>query len=148
MPQVDHNAGEVPPGRVPRHKSVILVADLVDAARPGEEVDVTGIYVHSYDFSLAGPGFPIFSTTIEANHVAKKNTTKSNVFSEEDKRSILRLSRNPQVHELIVSSLAPSIYGLPLVKRALVMAMFGGCSKNVDGKHRVRGDVFCRDSFQ
>ena len=37
----------MPPGRVPRHKSVILVADLVDAARPGEEVDVTGIYVHS-----------------------------------------------------------------------------------------------------
>jgi len=40
-----------------------------------------------------------------------------------------------------VSSLAPSIYGLKLVKRALAMSVFGGCSKNVDGKHCVRGDV-------
>ena len=37
----------MPPGRVPRHKDVVLLADLVDVARPGEEVDVTGVYVHS-----------------------------------------------------------------------------------------------------
>lgn len=41
------DSGEVPPGRVPRHKNVILVSDLVDSARPGEEIDITGIYVHS-----------------------------------------------------------------------------------------------------
>lgn len=28
--------GSVPPGRVPRHKDVILLADLIDRARPGE----------------------------------------------------------------------------------------------------------------
>lgn len=39
--------GSVPPGRVPRHKDVVLLADLIDVARPGEEVDVTGVYVHS-----------------------------------------------------------------------------------------------------
>lgn len=26
-------------------------------------------------------------------------------------------------------------------KQALAMAIFGGCPKNIDGKHRVRGDV-------
>lgn len=135
--------GDVPPGRVPRHKSVILVSDLVDAVRPGEEVDITGIFVHSYDLTIAGPGLPVFSTTIEANHVAKKNTTRPVLpyLSEEERRSILRLARDPRVYELIIASVAPSIYGLKMVKRALAMAMFGGCSKNVDGKHRVRGDV-------
>ena len=39
--------GSVPPGRVPRHKNIVLLADLVDVARPGEEVEVTGIYIHS-----------------------------------------------------------------------------------------------------
>ena len=39
------------------------------------------------------------------------------------------------------ASLAPSIYGQQHIKRALAVAMFGGCSKNVDGKHRIRGDV-------
>jgi len=54
---------------MPRHKDVILLADLIDLARPGEEVEVTGVYVHSYHAGIAGKaGFPIFSTTIEANH--------------------------------------------------------------------------------
>lgn len=61
--------GAVPPGRVPRHKGVVLLADLIDIARPGEEVEVTGVYVHSYDTGISGrAGFPIFSTAIEANH--------------------------------------------------------------------------------
>ena len=39
--------GSVPPGRVPRHKNIVLLADLVDVARPGEEVEVTGICINS-----------------------------------------------------------------------------------------------------
>jgi len=39
---------------MPRHKDVILLADLIDLARPGEEVEVTGVYVHSYHAGIAG----------------------------------------------------------------------------------------------
>jgi DNA replicative helicase MCM subunit Mcm2 (Cdc46/Mcm family) len=35
--------GSVPAGRLPRHKEVILLYDLIDCARPGEEVEVTGV---------------------------------------------------------------------------------------------------------
>lgn len=42
----------MPPGRLPRSKHVILLNDLIDCARPGEEVEVTGIYQHGYDSSL------------------------------------------------------------------------------------------------
>ncbi|EGB03633.1 hypothetical protein AURANDRAFT_33730, partial [Aureococcus anophagefferens] len=89
-------------------------------------------------------GFPIFSTTIEANHVSKKSTNTGPPLlqiDEGERRSILRLAREPKIHSLIAISLAPSIYGQKHVKRALAMSMFGGCSKNVDGKHRVRGDA-------
>ena len=34
--------GSVPAGRLPRHKEVVLLHDLIDCARPGEEVEVTG----------------------------------------------------------------------------------------------------------
>ena len=40
--------GTVPPGRVPRYKDVVLLGDLIDIARPGEEIDVMGIYMHRY----------------------------------------------------------------------------------------------------
>ena len=53
--------GSVPPGRVPRTKEVWLVNDPRDAVRPGEEVNVTGVYEHSYDASTTiKSGFPVF----------------------------------------------------------------------------------------
>jgi len=98
--------GAVPPGRVPRHKGVVLLADLIDVARPGEEVEVTGVYVHSYETGISGrAGFPIFSTTIEANHVAKRTsaaTRPSSRMNEEEKRHVLRFARDPNSDERIV----------------------------------------------
>lgn len=42
--------GQVPAGRIPRHKDIILLHDLIDIARPGELVVVTG--AHRPDDSL------------------------------------------------------------------------------------------------
>ena len=39
---LQESPGSVPPGRLPRHKEVILQWDLIDIARPGEEIVVTG----------------------------------------------------------------------------------------------------------
>lgn len=39
---LQESPGSVPAGRLPRHKEVILLYDLIDCARPGEEVEVTG----------------------------------------------------------------------------------------------------------
>jgi DNA replicative helicase MCM subunit Mcm2 (Cdc46/Mcm family) len=68
---------------LPRQKDVVLVADLVDSVKPGDEVDVTGIYRHSYDASLnAFHGFPVFSTLIEANHLELKTVCTRAVRSD------------------------------------------------------------------
>lgn len=39
---LQESPGTVPAGRLPRHKEIVLTNDLIDCARPGEEVDVTG----------------------------------------------------------------------------------------------------------
>jgi DNA replicative helicase MCM subunit Mcm2 (Cdc46/Mcm family) len=41
---LQESPGSVPAGRLPRHKEVILLHDLIDCARPGEEVEVTGTH--------------------------------------------------------------------------------------------------------
>jgi len=135
--------GSVPPGRVPRQKEVLLADDLIDIARPGEEVEVTGIFEHTFDSSLTlKSGFPVFSTFINANHVTKKEDASSaSNLSENDVRKILELSRDPKIGERIASSIAPSIYGNDFCKMALAMSLFGGVPKNVNDKHRIRGDV-------
>ncbi|KAI3501923.1 hypothetical protein L1887_29951 [Cichorium endivia] len=140
---LQESPGIVPAGRLPRHKEVILLNDLIDCARPGEEIEVTGIYTNNFDLSLnTKNGFPVFATIIEANHVTKKQDLFSAYkLTDEDKKEIEKLSKDPRIGERIVKSIAPSIYGHEDIKTAIALAMFGGQEKNVEGKHRLRGDI-------
>ncbi|KAI3912275.1 hypothetical protein MKW92_008222 [Papaver armeniacum] len=135
--------GIVPSGLLPRFKEVILLNDLIDCARPGEEIEVTGVYTNNFDLSLnTKNGFPVFSTAVEANHVIKKQDLFSAYkLTREDKDKIEKLARDPRIGERIVKSIAPSIHGHEDIKMALALAMFGGQEKNVRGKHRLRGDI-------
>lgn len=62
-------------------------------------------------------------------------------MTDEDKNEIRRLSKDPNIHEKIFASIAPSIYGHKFIKRGLALAMFGGEGKDFGGKHRIRGDI-------
>ncbi|GMP57405.1 hypothetical protein CsSME_00021521 [Camellia sinensis var. sinensis] len=140
---LQESPGIVPAGRLPRYKEVILLNDLIDCARPGEEIEVTGIYTNNFDLSLnTKNGFPVFSTVVEANYVTKKQDLFSAYkLTEEDKEEIEKLAKDPNIGEKIIKSIAPSIYGHDDIKTAIALAMFGGQEKNVEGKHRLRGDI-------
>ncbi|KAI4373740.1 hypothetical protein MLD38_011826 [Melastoma candidum] len=101
---LQESPGIVPAGRLPRYKEVILLNDLIDCARPGEEIETTGIYTNNFDLSL---------------------NTKN-----EGKAEIQKLSKDPRIGERIIKSIAPSIYGHEDIKTAISLAMFGGQEKN------------------
>ncbi|XP_038903137.1 DNA replication licensing factor MCM2 [Benincasa hispida] len=140
---LQESPGIVPAGRLPRYKEVILLNDLIDCARPGEEIEVTGIYTNNFDLSLnTKNGFPVFSTVVEANYITKKQDLFSAYkLTQEDKEEIEKLAKDPRIGERIIKSIAPSIYGHEDIKTAIALAMFGGQEKNVEGKHRLRGDI-------
>lgn len=136
--------GKVTAGRVPRSKDVILLGDLCDTCRPGDEIELTGIYTNSYDGSLnIANGFPVFSTIITANHILKKDNwgSVSNSLTEDELKEIVKLSKDVNIGKRIIASIGPSIYGHEDIKRALTLALFGGESKNPGQKHRLRGDI-------
>ena len=140
---LQESPGTVPAGRLPRHREVILLWDLIDSAKPGEEVEITGIYRNSYDAQLNNKnGFPVFATVIEANHVVKSHDQLAGFrLTEEDEREIRALSRDPKIVEKIVKSIAPSIYGHEDIKTAVALSLFGGVAKVAQGKHAMRGDI-------
>lgn len=141
---LQESPGTVPPGRLPRHREVILLWDLIDIAKPGEEIDVTGIYKNSYDGSLnAKNGFPVFSTVIEANMVQRRDAGRSGEFnlSHQEESQIRELSRQPKIIDRVINSMAPSIYGHKPLKTAIACSLFGGEAKNIKNKHRIRGDI-------
>jgi len=134
--------GSVEAGRVPRSQTVVLTDDLVDTVRPGEEIHVTGIYVHQFDSRMnIQQGFPVFTTLIEAVHIDSAVDKTVEELSEEDEAKIMKLSEEPNIGELIINSICPSICGYKYIKRALSFAMFGGQEKKSKNKHRVRGDI-------
>jgi DNA replication licensing factor MCM2 len=139
---IQETPGTVPPGRVPRQKEVYVLNDMVDSARPGDEVEITGIYINRFDYlGNVKHGFPVFNTIIEANFIRRYTDEDVVELTEEDKQYIRGLSREPNIGRKIVNSIAPSIYGHQYVKKGLALAMFGGEAKDINGKHRIRGDI-------
>lgn len=97
---VQESPSSVPPGRVPRHKEVILLADNIDAARPGDEVEITGIYTSNYEYSLNQKhGFPVFSTQIEANHIALKHQKELENIDRSEIDEFEKFAREPRCFE-------------------------------------------------
>ncbi|KAH0427028.1 DNA replication licensing factor mcm2 [Colletotrichum camelliae] len=140
---LQESPGTVPAGRLPRHRDVILLWDLIDKAKPGEEIEVTGIYQNNYDAQLNNRnGFPVFATILEANNVVKSHDQLAGFrMTEEDEQEIRKLSRDPAIIDKIINSIAPSIYGHTDIKTAVALSLFGGVAKVGKGAHQVRGDI-------
>ena len=140
---LQESPGSVPAGRLPRHREVILLWDLIDTVKPGEEVEVTGIYKNTFDPNLnLKNGFPVFATIIEANYVVKSHD-KLSAFSleDEDEKKIKLLSKDANIQRKIIESIAPSIHGHDDIKTAIAVSLFGGVAKDINGKHSIRGDI-------
>ncbi|KAL8604098.1 MCM DNA helicase complex subunit [Nucella lapillus] len=140
---MQESPGKVPAGRLPRSKDTILLDDLVDTVKPGDEIELTGIYHNNYDGSLnTANGFPVFATVIQANYIQKKDDKlAANNLTDEDIKAVVALSKDQRIGEKIFASVAPSIYGHEDIKRSIALALFGGEPKNPGGKHKVRGDL-------
>ena len=65
---------------------VILLGDNIDSCKPGDEVEITGIYMHRFDFMMnIKHGFPIFNVLVEANAVRRKDEVLNSNLPDEDK---------------------------------------------------------------
>ena len=139
---LQESPGSVPPGRIPRSKEVVLSDDNIDTVRPGEEVEITGIYMHVAPPSHKIGGYPVFTTLIFANHVRNRYVEEDDDLTEEDKIAIQNLAKDENVSKKIIESIAPSIYGHEHVKMALALSLFGGCCKSLsENQVRIRGDI-------
>jgi len=133
---------DLPPGQLPRMLAVKLVGDeIVDVARPGDHVSIVGI-VRAFAPSLMGMGkLRTFILQLDANSIevlGKEPETSPPTAEEEAK--ILELSKDPLVHKKIMTSIAPSIFGLEHIKEAIMYLLFGGVSKSLPDM-TVRGEM-------
>ncbi|BDB97702.1 minichromosome maintenance protein MCM [Saccharolobus caldissimus] len=132
---------EVPSGQLPRQLEIILEDDLVDSARPGDRVKVTGILEIKQDSQIKRGAKAVFDIYMKVNSIEVSQKVLDEVtISEEDEKRIKELAKDPWIRERIIASIAPSIYGHWEIKEALALALFGGVPKNQPDS-RIRGDI-------
>ncbi|MCW3979787.1 MAG: minichromosome maintenance protein MCM, partial [Candidatus Bathyarchaeota archaeon] len=131
---------ELPPGQLPRQVNIELRDDIVDVARPGDRVSLTG-YLGLLRRQGRGGTLRVFDFVIEANSVQVSGREMELLeITSEDEEEIVKLSEDPWVHRRILQSIAPSIYGLDHIKEAIMYLLFSGVTKELPDV-RIRGDI-------
>merc|ERR1719361_1036426 len=79
---------------------------------------------------------------IEVIGIEEENITqKHGTFTAEEEEAIRDLSRLPNIHEIIQSSISPAIWGNEDIKLAIAALLFGGSRKALPGNMKLRGDI-------
>lgn len=140
---VQEKPEEIPPGQIPRSIEVVLTGDLVDSARPGDRVLITGILrVMPTSSVQRGVGKSVFGFYLEANYVDVQQKVLEEIeITREDEDKIRDLARDPWIREKIIASIAPAIYGHWDIKEAIALLLFGGVPKLLPDGTRIRGDI-------
>lgn len=131
--RIQERPEDLPPGQLPRTLGIKLVGkEIADVARPGDDVSVVG-QVRAQPPTLPGVGkLRAFILHLDANSIEVLGKELETAMpSPEEEEKILELARDPWIHQKIINSIAPSIYGYDHIKEAIMYLLFGGVPKNL-----------------
>jgi len=141
---------DLPPGQLPHYVDVTVLQDLVDNARPGDRVILTGIVRIEQEHipSMRGKS-GIYRLRIQGNNIeflggrgtkASRSTEREEVSPDEEK-IIKSLVKNPDVYDRLIASFAPHIYGHDLIKEAILLLIVGSTQRVLPDGAKIRGDI-------
>mmetsp|Transcript_22961 Transcript_22961/g.54283 ORF Transcript_22961/g.54283 Transcript_22961/m.54283 type:complete len:794 (-) Transcript_22961:91-2472(-) len=132
-----------PMGQLPRSVELILDHDLVDKVKPGDRVQIVGVYrALSRSGNNPSGGGGAFKTVVLVNNVQILGRDTSQLtFSPQDVRMIKELGMSPDILSILGRSLSPSIHGHSVIKKALALQLLSGCEKNLKNGTHLRGDI-------
>jgi replicative DNA helicase Mcm len=141
---------DLPPGQLPHYIDVTIRQDLVDNARPGDRIILTGM-VRIEQEQITGTRIHsgLHRLRIEGNNIeflggrGSKNSRRSEreEISPEEEKLIKSLARSPDVYERLVNSFAPHIQGHSLIKESILLLMVGSSQRVLQDGTKIRGDI-------
>jgi len=142
---------DLPPGQLPHYIDVSIKQDLVDNARPGDRIILTGI-VRIEQEAVSGISrinSALYRLRIDGNNIeflggkgAKTSRrTEREEISPEEEKIIKALSKNQDIYERLVDSFAPHIQGHLLIKEAILLLVVGSTQRVLQDGTKIRGDV-------
>lgn len=147
----------IPEGGMPSHINLIVYDDLVDSVKPGDYIDVVGIYrvqssrvsVHQRVLnSVFGTYFDVVSLTSAHDnkvilHSEQSAQQAEATFSEEEILQFRNFASSSGLYDELIASFAPSLLELKDVKKGLLCQLFGGAPKDfaIEYKSRFRNEL-------
>ncbi|CAJ37360.1 ATPase AAA [Methanocella arvoryzae] len=128
-------------GEQPQTLDINVSDDLAGIVTPGEFITVTGILRSAQRVNKDGKT-AYFDIYLDGVAVELEEQEFDEVeISLEDEEEILRMSRDPEIYQKVIGSIAPSIYGYDEVKEAVAHQLFSGVVKELPDGSRIRGDI-------
>eukprot|EP00727_Mastigamoeba_balamuthi_P009365 m51a1_g5050 DNA replication licensing factor MCM4 (1097) ;mRNA; r:58296-64081 len=148
----------IPEGETPQTVTLFVFDALVDAVKPGDRVEVTGVF--RAEPTRANPLMrtirSIYRTYVDAIHFRKTERRRMKLGDdggEDDEGDVVdarkqeleeklrQLSQEKDLYDRLTRSFAPSIWELDDVKKGLLCQLFGGANKEFTSGQRVRGEI-------
>jgi DNA replication licensing factor MCM7 len=143
--RIQELACHVPVGHTPRTLSLHARGFSTRKTNPGDVVAITGCYLPIIESGFASLRSGLLATTyIEAFDILPDKTMDGSFkLSASAQQELTLLTREPEENYTRLSqSLAPEIFGLEDVKKALVLMLVGGVGKDDSSSQlKVRGDI-------
>jgi replicative DNA helicase Mcm len=128
-------------GETPQNIDVDLEDDVTGQVTAGDHVTVTGV-LHIEQQTSNNEKTPIFDLYMDGVAVEIEDEEFEDMnITEEDVAEIVDLSNEDDIHELMIDSVAPSIYGYREEKLAMILQLFSGVTKHLPDGSRIRGDL-------
>jgi len=141
---------DLPPGQLPHYVDVTIKQDLVDNARPGDRIILTGIVrIEQEYFVGARSTSGLYRLRIDGNNIeflggrgskTSRKTEREDISPEEEK-IIKSLSGNPDIYNRLIDSFAPHIQGHTLIKEAILLLIAGSTQRLLQDGTKIRGDI-------
>jgi len=142
---------DLPPGQLPHYVNVSMKQDLVDYARPGDRIILTGIVRIEQErvFGVKQSESALYRLRMDGNNIefiggrGIKGTrrTEREEISPDEQKIIRTLSKNPDIYDRLIASFAPHIRGHELFKEAILLLIVGSTQRSLSDGSKVRGDI-------
>lgn len=141
--KIQEMADQVPIGHIPRTLTVLCHGALVRRINPGDVIDCAGIFLPTpyTGFKAIRAGL-LTDTYLEAQHITQHKKAYEDLAV--DVRVFRRIEQyrdSGHIYEYLAKSIAPEIYGHLDVKKALLLLLVGGVTKEMGDGMRIRGDI-------
>lgn len=137
--QIQEPPERTPVGQLPRSIEVILEDDLVDKVKPGDRIQINGVFKSStYKGAIANPSVKTFLLATGVQDLIKNEKEE---FTGDDLKKIRELGAKKDIFNILANSIAPGIYGNQFIKKALILQLLGGKEKNLESGTHLRGDI-------